>query len=152
MKYLEVPICTETNAIFQSLDELDLHLEVFSCKYSKKQKKLQDYKSYTQHFANIMNENYESFQYIEDNLKMIDITNLKNELFLIFLRKRVNNFQNHINLLFFTIKTLVDLKNSQIYQFIGDQHFKRFNCQNLYFFYNKKMKRVLVLKLEYDIS
>lgn len=157
MKYLELTLLSEVNAMFNQLNNknFNINLEAYSCKYTKKQRKQQNYKNVTAHLINTLElANLTDRRKLEkDDFKLKQFSEFKNDIFLIFTRNKYLNSVVMTKIMCLCIYSVIGVDKTLIFSLdkrsalLSDN--RHFLC---YFFYNKKRKRILLMTLFYALN
>lgn len=150
---LEIGMITEVNMILNQIKNVDLTIEAFSCKYTKKQRKMiQSIQSHLQNILILSN----LIQKDKKNLKfkIIQFNQIKNEIFLILMRSKVTDAEKIIRIIQICIENSIGLHYTQIYSFenryaIMSENNNSYLC---FLFYNKRIKKVILLTLFYNLN
>lgn len=150
---LEIGLITEVNMILNQIKNVDLTIEAFSCKYTKKQRKMiQSIQSHLQNILILSN----LIQKDKKNLKfkIIQFNQIKNEIFLILMRSKVTDAEKIIRIIQICIENSIGLHYTQIYSFenryaIMSENNNSYLC---FLFYNKRIKKVVLLTLFYNLN
>ncbi|ELA46771.1 hypothetical protein VCUG_01730 [Vavraia culicis subsp. floridensis] len=157
MRYLEMSLISEANAIFNQLEakNFSINLEAYSCKYTKKQRKRQNYKNTIAHLINTLElANLKGKCKLKrDDFKLKQFSEIKNDIFLILMCNDRFDAEKMIKMLVICIQNTVGINSTLIFSLenrialLSDD--KHFLC---YLFYNKKVKRILLLTIFYNLN
>lgn len=157
MRYLEMSLISEANAIFNQLEakNFSINLEAYSCKYTKKQRKRQNYKNTIAHLINTLElANLKGKCKLKrDDFKLKQFSEIKNDIFLILMCNDRFDAEKMIRMLVICIQNTVGINSTLMFSLenrialLSDD--KHFLC---YLFYNKKVKRILLLTIFYNLN
>lgn len=167
MRYLELSFITETNSILKQIEPISLSLEAYSCKYTKKQKKRQKFRSVYSHLTNTIEmANLNTHRRIQRNsFTKKHFSDMKNDIFLILMRYKIQDAENMLRLITLCIQNTIGLNDTHIFSFNNDGSIlttadsnilSNFNIHSnsslCFLFYNKNRKRVVLLTLYYNLN
>ncbi|KAF7683795.1 hypothetical protein TCON_0993 [Astathelohania contejeani] len=152
MRYLQLSPILETNTLLQSIEEKDngffTLLEVYSCKYTKKQKKeTPNYKSTLSFLTNTLDLCFSEYKFSNLEMKHFQVVDEK-EVKLEISTSLVGRYMDGYEVGGFIMDVIIRVvgKDSIIYRF-NERCGPFENCLwfHCYLFYSKKRKRVLIL-------
>lgn len=148
---------TEANAIFNQIRKrnINLNIEAYSCKYTRKQKKRQIFKSTFNHLVNTLElaSLKNKVKIRSEDFKLKYFSDIKNDVFLVLMRCKVPDAERIIRMLTICLQNSIGLNDTSIYSL--ENRFALISNSNsylCYLFYNRKMKRIVLLTLFYNLN
>lgn len=155
MRFLEMSLICEANAILNDLDGLNLYMEAYSCKYTKKQKKRQKFRNMHSHLSNTLElANLSNERKIRrEEFTRKHFSDIKNEIFLVLMRYKIIDAEKILKMITICIQSTIGLNDTLIFSFVNRYQPLTDNSSNFCFlFYNKKKKRVVLLTVSYEMN
>lgn len=165
MKFLEISNIIKTNALLSRYNSFYkgkvLEIEAYSCKRTRKEKKSNPGPKPLAYLIGALESSFTDYEFRELNLNSFDKQSEKNVIdfinYKIFLAcKCKNELSDHLLYLSLLFKQTIDIKQSEIYKYtLGDERDKSMarstqdeeeSTTTIFLIYNKKMKRVLMVK------
>lgn len=155
MRFMEMKNLLRTNALFARLEPIDpndtIEIEAYSCKQTKKERKCYTMPKPLRFYVSVLEMTYPDYDFSKFSYKSFiktTIEHVKKEISFIFLTIYKNNddVTEFISFYECIINQVICLKNC-IIMLVDIEIDSEYLYQKTFLFYNKKLKRILVLKL-----
>lgn len=160
MRFMEMKNLLRTNALFSRIQLVDpretIEIEAYSCKQTKKEKKYNCIQKPLRFYISVLDIIYPDYDfsgYRYSSFKRTTIDHVKKEISYIFLTIYKNNDDVNDFIFYYEsfINQVINIKNS-IIMLVDIDFDTESNHNKIFIFYNKKLKRILVFKLNNQIE